>query len=310
MTFPSDLELARDGERLVSLTFTVTLFTDVSLASVPGAVLSCQNEFLRLCPPENLKFYLTENMRQYKPLNKRALNMLSVWLKPAAPARSTIALELKDGELTSAPKFRFRVWGQDEEPDEGETKDSRLISMAFPPEWGTERTDVMLQLVHDLCKVFPFRSGYAGYSFECSRYAAQLSQKHAWEKSLRHRGIDIFDFANESIAVDENGVKGAGWLTILDDRFIKELGGSKKVRAALPDAVEILPVTNGVVLKAGPEPQLGDTNRRKFLPEYKAVYAVTKPLVERAIGRYPPLSVGTAHPRDETQTWLRRFDDA
>jgi hypothetical protein len=235
--------------------------------------------------------------------------MLNVWLKPGAPPRDTIAIELKDGTAIGAPKFRFQVWGEDEEPDEGETKDANLVSLAFPPDWGTDRADEMSKLVRELCEVFPYRSGYAGFSFECSPNEIEESQKHAWQKSMRWRGIDIFDFAHETIAANGDGVKGVGWLTILDNGFVKELGGPKKIRAALPESVDVVQVRNGIILKAGPKPQLGDANRRNFLPEYKAVYRVIKPLAERAIDRYPPLSLDTDDPAEGTQTWLRRFDD-
>jgi hypothetical protein len=309
MKIPPDLELMADGKRLVSLTFTVTLFTNELYSKVPEAVLACYKAFLGLCPAENLKFYLTENMKVEKPVTKRALNMLETWLKPGAPPRPYYALELKDGELGWAPKFKFEIWGAEIKP--GFTvppNDANLVSMSFPPEWGWERTADMLQFVRELCDLFPYRSGYAGFSFECSRYDKLQSQKHAWAKSMRHRGIDIFNFSNESLAVQRDGIKGIGWLTILDNGFVKEFGGQKKLREALPDAVELLPVKNGLIIKAGPQPQIGDTNRREFLPEYKAVYKVVKPLAERAIERSPNLLLGPDS-KDKTRAWLRRFDD-
>ena len=127
---------------------------------------------------------------------------------------------------------------------------------------------------------------------------------------MRHHGIDIFNLANETIAIRHDGVKGVGWLTIVDDRFVKELGGPKKIREALPESVEILAVKGGLLFKAGPRPKFGDTNRRDRLPEYKAVYKLVKPLAERATERCPALTLGEVDSKDRTHSWLRRFDDA
>jgi hypothetical protein len=306
-----DLELVDDDVRLVSLTFGISLYTDRLFSTIPEAVLACQEKFLSLCPPAKLTFYSTENMRKHQPVNKRVLNMLETWLKPGAPPRPTYVLELRDGEhQTWAPKYHFWVYGKELLPDGTQPKQANYVAMAFPHEWGLERTEEMLQFTRSLCEIFPFSTGHAGYSFVCSRYADEESQTYAWKKCMRHRGIDIFGFVIDPLAVDHDAVKGVNWLTILDDRFVKELGGEAKVRKALPKAVETLPVKNGLLLKAGDQPQIGDTNRREFLPEYKAVYKLIKPLVERAIDRWPSLNLAGEDFAEQTRSWIRRFDDA
>ncbi len=179
-----DLDLIANGARLVSLTFSVTLYTDVLLSSIPQPVLGCFEKFLQLCPPERLKFYATENMRQHKPVNKRVLNMLATWLKPGAPPREYIALELKDGDdFTWGPKFRFYIWGNEPGSISHLTNDANLIHMSFPPEWGVERTEEMLQLVRELSAIFPYQSGHASFCFLCSQYEKKKSQNYAWAKS-------------------------------------------------------------------------------------------------------------------------------
>ena len=307
---PAGLELVENSERLVSLTFGLSLYTDVLLSTVPDAVLACYEKFLSLCPADQLKFYGTENMSRHKPVDKRVLNMLKTWLKPGAPPRKHIALELKDGDdMVSAPRFKFQVWGNEKGSTGYAAQNANLVSMAFPPEWGLQRTEQMYDLVKELCGVFPFRSGNAGFCFECSRYEKEASQSHAWKKSMRHRGIDIFVFSNDTISTGHDGVKGVNWITCLGDQHVTELGGNAKIRKALSDAVELIPVPGGLLLKAGPVPRLGDTNRREFLDAYKAVYKLIAPLGERAITRYPPLALGGGDPWENTLPWLKRLAD-
>ncbi|MEN3332476.1 MAG: hypothetical protein V7641_1841 [Blastocatellia bacterium] len=309
LKIPANLELVDDGVRLVSLTFGLSLYTDVLFSSVPDAVLGCFEKFLGLCPADQLKFYVTENMDQHKPVTNRTMGMLKTWLKPGAPPREYIALELKDGDdFYWAPKCKFEVWGNEDGSSGYETQDANLVSMAFPPQWGLERADEMLEFVRDLCAIFPFRSGHAGFCFECSSYEEEQSQTFAWKRSMRHRGIDIFDVANDTVAVGHDGVKGVNWLTILSDPFVKRLGGQKQMRESLSEEIEILPSSGGVIIKCGPQPRFGDTNRRDFLPDYKEVYALASPLIEVAIKRYPSLTLEGDDYEAKTIAWLRRFE--
>jgi hypothetical protein len=306
-----DLELITKEGRLVSLTFSVALYTDVLFSSIPEAILGCYAKFLQLCPADQLKFYATENMKQHKPVTKRVLNMLNVWLKPGAPAREYIALELKDGDDFSwAPKFRFYVWGSEPGSSSYATKHANLVHLAFPPQWGVERTAEMLQLVRELCAIFPYQSGHAGFCFLCSQYDKEESQNHAWAKSIRHRGVDIFAHPNDKKAVGHDAIKGADWLTLLCEAFAERLGGEGKIRQGLPEGVEVLKVPQGLLLQAGPQPRVGDQNRRDFLPEYKAVYRVVAPLAEPGFDRGPALLAGAPDDyKENTIAWRRRFAD-
>ncbi len=309
--FPADIELVSNDVRWVSLTFAVSLYTNVLFSSIPEAVLSCYEKFLELCPPENLKFYATENMKRHKEVTARAQNMLKTWLKPGAPPRPYIMLELKDGpSYNSAPKYRFEVWGSEVGSPSYVSKHANLIHLAFPPEWGVERTQDIFNLVVDLCRGFPLQSGHAGFMFHCSQYRERESQNHAWAKSMRYRGIDIYAHPNDKKAVGHDGIKGVGWLTMLCQPFLEQLGGLQDIRKALPSEVEIISVGSVSILKAGPKPEIGDMNRRDFLPLYKAVYKVVKPLIEKTFGRSPALMAGEIPDFEmNTQAWRRRFDD-
>jgi len=306
---PSGLELTEEGVRWVSLTFGVTLYTNVLFSEIPESVLGCFGKFLELCPQDHLRFYATTNMRRHKPVTKRTFGMLETWLKPGAPPREDIDLELKDGEVyQDAPKFKFKVCAGEKGSIMYEVKNANLISMAFPAEWGIERTEEMLYFVKELCSLFPFQSGHAGFSFECCRYAARASETHAWEKSMRHRGIDISRVPKNAIAVGQDALKGVGWLTILSKPFIERFGGLKKMRKLLSEDVEFIDVHSGIVLRAGPVPAFGDTNQGEDLTLYKDVYRVIASLVDVATERSPSFTMSGDFV-EKTEAWYRRFSD-
>jgi len=306
----SDLELSVDGVRIVSVAFAISLYTDRLFSSIPDAVLKWQEAFLRLCPAERLKFYATENMKKHKPVSKRVFGMLEGWLAAGAASREYIALELQDSEVFNAsPHSLMKVLGGEAGSTAHAKKHANLVFMGFPGGWGLERTDELLGLVKELCTEFPFRSGHAGFCFLCSRYEEGLSQTHAWEKSMRHRGIDIFDAVNDIIAAGQDGLKGVGWLTMLGESLVEELGGGEKIGKDVSKPVEVLRVGNGVLLKAGPRPEIGDTNRRDDLPAYKQVYRAVAPLVERAVSRSKSLNLDGSDYKERTLDWLRRFSD-
>ncbi len=127
---------------------------------------------------------------------------------------------------------------------------------------------------------------------------------------MRHRGIDIFAHPNDKMAVGHDAIKGVDWLTLLCDAFVERLGEEPKIRKALSQAVEVMRVPNGLLLKAGPQPRLGDTNRARLLArsDYKEVYQVVAPLAEPGYDRAPALLAGDGESyKQNTLAWRRRF---
>jgi len=303
-----DLDLIVNGVRLVSLTFGMTLYTNQPLTKIGGAILELHHRFLETFPAHEFKYYATENMHAHKPAKKSTLTLLNTWLKPDAVARDYVVLELKDGEqFQAAPKWKFQVWGDEEGSTWFKKNNAKLISMAFPPEFAAERPNDLLNFFVWCCQTLPFVSGLAGLSFEYSRYEAVMSITHAWQKSMRYRGIDISYPVIDKIAVSFDGMKGVNWLTAVSDTLLTEVGGMSTVRKRLPAGVETIPVKAGVVFRAGERPRLGDRNRQDFLPEYQAAYRVLQPLIERAVARSKAFELDGSDYLEKTRTWMKRL---
>jgi len=308
---PAKFELrSDDGQLLVALGFGLTLYGSPPLSGDGKAVLDIYRRFLELCPKDALTFYASENMRQHKPIAKSTLNMLPTWLKPGAPAREMVSLQLKDGEqYQDAPRYNFQVFGMEKKSKMFKVGYASAISLGFPLEESGEFFTQMRDLFVAMCSVFPFRSGMAGLSFECSKYELETSQTHAWGLSMRHPGININRIVNDSMAVHTDAIKGVNWLTALSSEMVAGVGGAAKLRKALSREIEFIEVPHGIILQAGPAPAAGDLNRGDKLPLYRSVFQPLAPLVKVSAERTPSFNLSTDYEERTTQ-WFLRFEDA
>lgn len=273
----TDLDLMRDGLKLVTLTFGIDLYTNASFYDHPEAALGGLELFYKWCPADQLRYYATETMSAHKPVTQRVLGMLPTWLKPDAPRKKWLALELKSSNAyQDAPEFKFHIWAVDA------SKQANLLSLALPAAWGNEKPGQMLELVQRLCDIFPFHSGLAGYAFERSHYALEDSETHAWQASMRHPGIDIVRIPEDARASGGNAVKGVGWLTLLGNDLVTQLGGLPNLRGKFGSDIDLIESKNGIIVKAGPRPLAGDVNRGYELTPYCQVYDVLAPWIQTA----------------------------
>jgi hypothetical protein len=297
----ANLELTDAGVKLVSLTFGINLYTNQSFYGQPQQVLETFDLFLRHCPAQQLAFYATETMKEHKPVTRRALGMPGVWLAPGAAHKHYIALELKAAAGSQdAPTAKYEIWSADA------SLQANIVSLALPSEMASERPDEMLALVAQLADAFSFRSGLAGYSFECSRYDKEKSETHAWSHSMRHPGVDIVRIPFDAKAVGSEGIKGVNWLTLIDAGLLKELGGVKGIRQRLSAGIEIIECRHGVILKAGASPALGDVNRGDTLPLYREVYGLLAPWIALAADDAMAFRLGK-DAIERTEAWFARF---
>jgi Protein of unknown function (DUF3396) len=305
-----DMELELEGVRQVSAVFSINFYTSKTLTSFADGVIACYQRFLDICPANRLTFYGTETMSRHRPVTKRALNMLSTWLKPDAPPREFIAIELKSGEdYREAPIFRFQVLGGEPGSVAFAKKWANLISLAFPPEQALEQPEFMLDLVEDLCGFIPFSSGHAGFSLECSPYAQEKTETHAWKTSMRYPGLDIYmNGRRDTIAAGHDGLKTVGWLTVLSNELAEGVGGRNVIAKKLSEECELIDIAGGLVARAGPRPAVGDRNRSDYLLNCQSVYEAFRPLLERAAKRAPYLKLA-GDQAEGTQQWYKRFAD-
>ncbi len=301
--FPKYLDLRQGGVNVTALTFGITLYANSPFTEISKPLLAVFESFLALVPPEELTFLSTENMTKHTPVKGRTRSLLESWLKPGAAPRKYINLMLKEGKVYhETPRRMVKIYGTERSAKDFKDQEPSAVSMAFPPEWGHQRTQELFALVRMLADAFPFQSGNAGFTFEVSPYEARPSEIHAYKMSMRHRGIDIHNMINDRIAVRADGVRTVNWLTLLSPARIEEAGGEKSLRKLLPSSVEWISLKKGVILKAGAQPDIEGT------PAYRAVHRALKPLLEKTALRYPPLMLSSMDFKKRTLDWALRLD--
>jgi len=297
-----ELELTKDGVKLVSVTFGINLYTNCSFYDSRREVLTTFDLFRERIVPATFNYYATETMKVHKPVTKRALAMLATWLAPDAPRKNYVALELKSSRTPQdAPELKYETWA-----DEGDPSRANIVSLALPASVAEERPKEIVAFVRRLADVFPFRCGLAGLTFECSRYNKKASETHAWRMSMRHRGIDIVRIPYDAKAVGTDGIRGVNWLTLLDSNLVKELGGTKALRGKLSADIDLIACEHGIIVQAGAAPTAGDVNRGETLPLYREVYAVLAPWIEIAAKRSMAFQLVDEFV-ERTEAWYRRL---
>ena len=70
-----------DGTRIVSLSFSILLFTHMDFTQIPDEVLYVFNKFFEKCDKSRMKFYENENMSKARAVNKKTFNLLEGWVR-------------------------------------------------------------------------------------------------------------------------------------------------------------------------------------------------------------------------------------
>lgn len=297
-----------DDVRLVALGYTMSVYTNRLLSQQAKGVLAAYDRYLRLDQRELPPYYATENMSRHKKASKATFDMLPTWLQPGAPPREFIALDLQATESPNdAPRDSFHVYGTEPAYPEHSEDDARIVAMSLDP--ATCDAATLLDVFIETCSAIDFGSALAGFGMNTSRYEEEAAQTHAWAMGMRYRTLDIPRMVDDAIAVGKDGIKGVGWLTALGPVILDELGGKAKLRKAVPGDVELIDLPNGIVLKAGAAPVLGDRNRRESVAPYKAIYTLLAPWIDRAAKRSPSFNLETDYV-ERTEAWFNRLADA
>ena len=191
-----------------------------------------------------------------------------------------------------------------------------VAGLAFDPEssgiWARNMGhyfDTLRELVLHWSAMLKPAHGVAGFALHFEPGLEQ-NVKHAYATMQRHPSLEFIDSSSFSIEVRSifNRIKGVNWLTVLGDEVLAELGGMTAARAALEPDCTLHEYAGGVVIQAGPVPQLGDTHFGLIPQRYRKVSHFTRPVrfedYQDSLFRvFPPLDGPT-----EALSWVRRFD--
>jgi hypothetical protein len=196
---------------------------------------------------------------EWQPLTEQSFrDVLTQWFPGSTPNADVI---LSSGG-TGAPEFWLRYFGNAFAGTDAEA--SYLwcwVSLDF---WNTHR-DPTLEFLDRLARELPFSSGYAslGMSGGDKRKRQALAN--------RFLGLDVARPVAVCLDIDEMAA-GSYWLNYFGPTLCAAVGGTGALRNGLPEEVGIEELANGGCrIQLGPDPRLGDVNRRERLLSNEAL---------------------------------------
>jgi hypothetical protein len=286
-----------------------------------------------------------ESMKGFASLNARGSAMVPTWFTQPRPGKMNYYMTMSDGdpdEGVSASRIELDVfrspafdWTPEAEARELGSRKKAFDEKRFVRLLPSSRLRVTVPLNHPLAEPDRLRdwalgfslvqngavfSAYAGYALNYYQQAARSNLYGPTEKllastCLRHPGFD-WDGCGELPRIvrfvpDPLGfvllVKRAAWLTMVCDKTLALLGGRDQVRDRLRDepAIVVRDLDRGLVIQAGPAPEVGDVGRRDFVPVLRRVAHELRPVRIERIG-----GLGGGFMEDATNDWLNAFDKA
>jgi len=106
-------------------------------------------------------------------------------------------------------------------------------------------------------------------------------------------------------AVRSERIKNAGWLTLIGTTLLGRIGN---LEPAASGRVSVIETANGVIVRAGDKPVLGDVNRQEDISPYLEAYRLVRPLHIGIEPLFAPFRLeGDQDEVAATQRWLFRY---
>ncbi|HEY4251250.1 MAG TPA: type VI immunity family protein [Roseomonas sp.] len=298
--------------------------------------LDGQTEAKRLAFIEILRHYhavFGSTLTHYQPLHRSRLvrirdaSFLDHYAEGArAPLRST-------NEDVEANDFTPRIYGFSDRRDRTEPThyyvggSSMPVDPGLPPisyidayipiSWAEQGGwSALVELVTHWCGLLRPMHGTAGLGTLFDQGSSRAnSGLTAFPFVRRFVGLDYNDSVTWANACDLEGpadhrvIRTTNWLTVLDDGFVDRLGSADRLGEVLGMDCPVRPWSGGVTIQAGLKPELGDLNRSLIPEHYRSVARVLRQLRFEDYSDLGYLQVPfPLDARDETLSWLRRFD--
>jgi hypothetical protein len=253
---------------------------------------------------EHLRWSIPPGAKREHPVDSKRTRLPREWL-PNHPDNESWELDFHGGDTAKAASaFGIKAFGtEDTNPGIG------YVHIAFPLLWFAEPTaGTFPDYVLKLCRKIQPLSGYAGLGVLESHdgYARDKFQPAVRVIAERFPGLEIESSTVHTLHLDK-GIKGVNWLTILGDRWLKEMGGLDPLRTQLDESFGYYPYEGGVILQAGPKPQIGDAQANRWPKHYVTLAKVLKRIQIK--DHYPFHFGGPGRMNYEaSKAWLFRFD--
>jgi len=262
------------------------------------AITEFYEESLKLVG-DDIKYYRTETMTTAKPLKKDSLELIPFWFQKTKSKREVYMLFLESG--TSANEPSDRAFALDANPTAG------YVRLILPTSFIAESPKAFVELAQSAADMSSFDLGHAGFGVNWDWLDEDSDVLKAMSSlGKRYPGLDISEPQSTAYIASE-GIKCANWLTFLNADLAARIGGLNSLREQFgKDIVVKNAKGGGVMIQAGPSPEIGDVNQNKDVPLYREVGQVLAPI--RAHEHPAIFGPDGFADEDATDDWLSRFD--
>lgn len=291
----------------VRLSVGMDLFFMRPMAAYREQVLEVWNRFLTWRGADVMTWARLGGGNKSRKMNKAAYKTIEAWLDGSRPFGKICFITAENGEWEQIGNEAFRVEGDDSELniDAGYTT-LNFVQLRVPLATVDEPDALAAKLI-DLTAPLDFVGGTAGLMLHMSPFHNNQWWKVVRGLVTRYEGVEP-DAAERSECRALFGLTGVNWLTFVGPKHLDRLGGigAVEARAAAAPNVTAQRVSNGIVLRAGLRPRVGDRNKPSdALDPYREVYRIVKP----ALLLDSTYSIGWKDfDGSATVEWLQRFE--
>lgn len=218
--------------------------------------------FAKLVSFERLRFF-ADSEGEWQDLLERGLSqrMADEYVSFANSVNASITLR---GAGQDPPDFYLRYGG---DMRAGEQEYASYFQCWVPKDYWLAHRDELEQFSNHFASRVPFGFGYLSVA------AVGDDRRPLQRLARRYLTVDIA--SPGAIALDVGDFAGGSyWVTYLGQPLCESLGGVAELRRVLPQGAVIQEMDGGKCrVQLGPDPTLGDVNRREDISLYKALAA-------------------------------------
>lgn len=294
------LPFVENGKKLLWFGFYMTVyFEDGHLLERRQAVLEVFEEYWSWCN-EQLKWVTHPETHIWQRIASSVLP--DKWLLQQTEEKHVWDFCYHGGDtFDECSPFRIQGLGI---PSRAPYYDLSFFNVSFPVTWFAEHQDEDApSLIRRWCGILKPLHGSAGLAILTSLDTKQESRMATHVRGLAKRfpWLEV-DYPISHGLYLQQGIKSVNWLNLLEERWIVKLGGLETLRKQLGEDLIIYGYPSGLLIQAGPYPQVGDTNRKIGVEPYRKLSAILRPI--RADYQAPFLGFDL----ESTQEWFNRFD--
>lgn len=283
---------------IAEVTLGLTLYLTEPVVWAQQAASQALDVFLEHAPVANLQWYTTSVLPDWHRAGVLGAQQLAAHLSfwQIQRPRHLFWFDVVDNTDVPSVGFRYREYDPTRGGPRASVLEITLPQLADPA--------ILLGCAEALSHVGPWLCGVGGYVARWNRFKKNSAFWTLHEWGRRYLGLELVDAEEMSwCAVD--ALPGTNWLTMIG----KSLAGALSIDLALLAShewihgVTVGPVGNGVLLRAGAEPSVGDRNQLEYPKPYAEVARELAPHFVKE----PPEFWGKFWNEKDTKAWLYRF---